>query len=143
MARFLADTSAWVVAQRRTAAPDLRADFEELLLSGELATCGVVVWELLHTTNNATELASRRELLDALDRCPLADADFERGLDVAHALATARGGNAHRLIKLQDALVASAAERAGLTVLHYDGDFDHIAAVTGQPTEWIRPRGSL
>ena len=56
MARFLADTSAWVVAQRRSAAPDLRAEFEDLLLGGEIATCGVVVWELLHTTSNATEM---------------------------------------------------------------------------------------
>jgi hypothetical protein len=29
-----------------------------------------------------------------------------------------------------------------LTVLHYDGDYDMIAKVTGQPTEWVVPRGS-
>jgi hypothetical protein len=28
-------------------------------------------------------------------------------------------------------------------VLHYDEDFDRIAAITGQPTSWIVPRGSL
>jgi len=27
--------------------------------------------------------------------------------------------------------------------LHYDADFDLIAGVTGQPTEWIVPRGSV
>jgi len=27
-------------------------------------------------------------------------------------------------------------------VLHYDADFDHIAAVTGQRADWIAPRGS-
>ena len=42
-----------------------------------------------------------------------------------------------------DLLVAAAAERAGLTVLHYDQDFDLIAEVTGQPTEWVVPRGSV
>jgi hypothetical protein len=26
-------------------------------------------------------------------------------------------------------------------VLHYDADFDLIAAVTGQPTEWVVPAG--
>jgi hypothetical protein len=31
----------------------------------------------------------------------------------------------------------------GLSVLHYDADFDRIAAVTGQPHEWIVPKGSL
>jgi len=29
------------------------------------------------------------------------------------------------------------AEAAGLPVLHYDEDFERIAEVTGQPTEWI------
>ncbi len=42
--------------------------------------------------------------------------------------------------KVPDLLVAAA---AALTVLHYDADFDHIAAVTGQPTEWIVERGSI
>jgi hypothetical protein len=28
-------------------------------------------------------------------------------------------------------------------VLHYDSDFDHISAVTGQPTEWVVPQGSV
>ena len=36
-----------------------------------------------------------------------------------------------------------AAERAGMGVLHYDAGFDRIAAVTGQPTEWVVPRGSV
>jgi hypothetical protein len=30
-----------------------------------------------------------------------------------------------------------------MTVLHYDADFDKIATVTGQPTEWVVPRGSI
>jgi predicted nucleic acid-binding protein len=40
-------------------------------------------------------------------------------------------------------LIAAAAERAEVPVLHYDEDFDRIAAVTGQATRWIAPRGSL
>ena len=34
--------------------------------------------------------------------------------------------------KLPDLLIAAAAEANGLTVLHYDADFDRISAVTGQ-----------
>ncbi len=30
-----------------------------------------------------------------------------------------------------------------MPVLHYDADFDVIAEITGQPTRWIAPRGSL
>jgi predicted nucleic acid-binding protein len=39
--------------------------------------------------------------------------------------------------------IAAAAEAAGLTVLHYDEDFDRIAEVTGQPTRWLADRGGL
>ncbi len=38
---------------------------------------------------------------------------------------------------------AAAAETVGLVVLPYDADFDVIAEATGQPTEWVAPRGSL
>ena len=34
-------------------------------------------------------------------------------------------------------------ERAGLSVLHYDRDFDLIASVTGQDVEWVVPAGSV
>ncbi|MGH9079048.1 MAG: PIN domain nuclease, partial [Acidimicrobiales bacterium] len=29
-----------------------------------------------------------------------------------------------------------------LTVLHYDADFELVGQITGQPHEWIVPRGS-
>ena len=40
-------------------------------------------------------------------------------------------------------VVAAAAEVAGLCVLHYDADYDRIAVVTDQPTEWVAPAGTL
>jgi predicted nucleic acid-binding protein len=48
----------------------------------------------------------------------------------------------NRSAGVADLLVAAVASTAGLTVLHYDSDFDVIASVTGQKTEWIVPRGS-
>lgn len=45
--------------------------------------------------------------------------------------------------KVPDLLVAAAAEAEGLTVLHYDADFDLIAGVTGQPVEWVVGPGSV
>jgi len=35
------------------------------------------------------------------------------------------------------------AERERVTVLHYDGDYDLIAAVTGQPMRWVIPRRAI
>jgi predicted nucleic acid-binding protein len=43
-------------------------------------------------------------------------------------------------VPLPDLLVAACAERAGLTVLHYDADYDRIAKLTGQRVQWIVPR---
>ena len=45
--------------------------------------------------------------------------------------------------RLPDVLIAAAAERHRVTVLHYDHDDDRIAAVTGQPVEWVVPAGSV
>jgi predicted nucleic acid-binding protein len=49
----------------------------------------------------------------------------------------------HRAVPLPDLLIAACAELAGLEVLHYDADFDRIAELTGQATQWIVPRGSV
>ena len=46
-------------------------------------------------------------------------------------------------VRLPDLLVAACAERAQLVVLHYDVDFDRIAEITGQPVQWIVPRGAI
>ncbi|MCX4388789.1 hypothetical protein OG777_17870 [Micromonospora peucetia] len=39
-------------------------------------------------------------------------------------------------------LIAATTERHGATVLHYDGDFDLITVITGQPTAWVVPAGT-
>jgi predicted nucleic acid-binding protein len=35
------------------------------------------------------------------------------------------------------------AEVEGLTVMHYDADFDRIAEITGQPTQWVVEAGNV
>lgn len=72
-------------------------------------------------------------------KVPLTEHVFERALDVQGDLS--KSGR-HR-IPIPDLLIAAAAEQAGLTVLHYDSDYDTIAEVTGQPVEWVVPRGSV
>ena len=44
---------------------------------------------------------------------------------------------------MPDLLIAAAAEANDLAILHYDADFDRIAAVTGQPVAWVIPSGSV
>lgn len=142
MARYLADTSAWLLSRRRAAPAQLRKAFADLLSGDEIAICAPIEWELLHSTNNGSEYRALRQNLAVLARVAFAEADWGRALDLGEALAE-EGGSLHRAPSMPDAIVAVAAERAGLAVLHYDKDFDLIAGVTGQPTEWIAPKGSL
>ena len=58
----------------------------------------------------------------------------DRAVEILTALSD-RGQ--HRAPSGPDLIIAATAELAGLTVLHFDEDFDVIAEVTGQPTERI------
>jgi predicted nucleic acid-binding protein len=75
-----------------------------------------------------------------LPRVPVTDAAVDRALEVEGLVATR---SQHRAVPLPDLLVAACAERAGLTVLHYDADFDRIAAVTDQAMQWVVARGAV
>ncbi|MGH8933546.1 MAG: PIN domain nuclease [Egibacteraceae bacterium] len=48
----------------------------------------------------------------------------------------------HRAVAVPDLLVAATAQAAGLTVLHYDRDFDLIANITLQRAEWVVEAGA-
>jgi predicted nucleic acid-binding protein len=77
--------------------------------------------------------------LAAYEQVPTTDGDLQRALAVQELLA-ARGQ--HRALSLVDALVAAVAETRDLAILHYDADFETVAAVTGQRHHWVVPRGS-
>src|SRR6516164_2922485 len=58
----------------------------------------------------------------------------DRAVEILTALSD-RGQ--HRAPSGPDLIIAATAELAGLTVLHFDKDFDLIASITGQPAEWL------
>lgn len=133
----LAHTSAWTTRHRD---PSVEADFNRSLCSGRIATCRMVVLELLQTTRNAHELGLRRAELDELRDTPIRRREWDRAADVMQTLAE---DGRHRSVRLQDLLIAAAAESAEVPVLHYDSDFELIAEVTGQPVRALAPLGSL
>ena len=135
----LADTTAWTASARD---PELRRRFDGAVVYGEVATCSAVAFELLYGARNAQEFSTMRTRLDLLPQCPIGPREWRRALNVYEALAH-HGGLHHRRVTHPDLLIAAAAESAGVAVLHYDADFEVIADVTGQPTRWIAPRGSL
>ena len=137
----LADTSAWIWS-RRPEYSQLRGEFDTALVDGELATCDMVRLELLYSARNPQEFAEIREELAALQDCPIGNEQCGRALWVYEQLGAA-GGAHQRSVKHPDLLIAAAAEAAGVTVLHYDEDYDRVAQITGQPVRWLAPKGSL
>lgn len=113
--------------------------FPELALVGQVATCGSVDLELGYSTRNAADHKRLSAARLGLPRAEVSEEVMRRALDVQGLLA---GRGWHRLSPA-DLIIAAAAEQAGMTVLHYDSDFERIAEVTGQPHRWIAPRGSL
>jgi len=137
MARFLVDKSA--IARGRLS-PEAEEVLRPLLTAGDVATCGMIDLELLHSATSPAAYAGITGFLRALPRVRMTEAIFDRALDVQADLAER---SQHRGVSLPDLLVAAAAESAGLTVLHYDADYDRISDLTGQPTRWVVPRGSV
>jgi predicted nucleic acid-binding protein len=132
------DTSAW----HRSANPEVADAWAEASQADEIGICDQVRLEILYSARSADDYAQLAEGLLGLVAIPSGGATFERALEV-QALLSRVGGLHHRSVKIADLIVAAAAEAADAVVWHYDRDFDRIAAVTGQPTEWIAPPGTL
>ena len=133
---YLIDKSALARMQH----PAVEARLAPIIESGEAATCSIVDLEVLYSTRNRDEHARvRARRMFAYRKAELTEAVFSRAIDVQGLLA---GHGQHRL-PIPDLIIAAAAEAARMTLLHYDADFDAIAAVTGQDVEWVVPRGSL
>ena len=131
---YLLDTS--VVTRLRK--PDVAERLRALDAQGVSRTT-LTDLEVGFSARNADEWD---RLIRAVETFPLVDID-QRHLDRARQvqrLLAARGAKGR---KLPDLIIAAVAEATNLVVLHYDADFDHIAAVTGQPSEWIVEAGSV
>jgi predicted nucleic acid-binding protein len=135
---FIADTSAWVHAGH----PAIRDQWGAALARRQIATCPVVVLEVLYSTRDGDEFdqwaASLSELRDVPISRSVTNAAQQAFRSLAHA-----GGALHRSMGVPDLLIAACAQEVGVGVLHYDRDFDRLAEVLAFESRWIAPRGSL
>jgi predicted nucleic acid-binding protein len=130
----LVDTS--VLTRLRTAT--VRDAIESRAGRGELARAGISDLEIGYSARSALEWDRLADALGVFELVETTADHLRRARQVQRLLAAKH----QRGRKLPDLLVAAAAEARNLTVLHYDADFDRIAAVTGQPCEWVVPAGS-
>ena len=132
---FLVDTS--VLA--RLGHPEVRAVVEPLAAAGRLGRPAICDLEVGFSARTADEWDRLIEALGAFDPVETTSAHVRRAAQVQRLIAQ----RSQRGRKIPDLLVAAAAEALDIAVLHYDGDFDLIAAVTGQPCTWVVPAGSI
>lgn len=134
---YLIDTS----ALSRFHVPAVHGVISALIVEEMAATCVTVDLEVGYSGRNLDDMRStaesRRDLYRNLE---LTEVIAQQAREVQLRMA-ARGQ--HRAAGVIDLLTAAVAAHYRAVLLHYDADFEHIAAVTGQPHLWIAPRGTL
>ncbi len=137
IARYLADSSALA----RWHHPPVRTVLAPLVEHGLIATCGITELVVLFSARGQADCgqvaADRRHAYEWL---PTEDGDLRRALSVQAELA-ARGQLG--TVPLPDLIIAAVAERHRVCILHYDGDYERVAQITGQVTRWVVPEGSV
>lgn len=123
----------------RLGVEEVRAVIEPLAHAGQLGRAGITDLEVGYGSGNAREWDQDMADLSVFELVESSADHMRRARQVQRLLAS----RSQRGRKVPDLLIAAAAEAAGLTLLHYDNDFDLIAKVTGQTCQWVVPAGSI
>jgi predicted nucleic acid-binding protein len=125
----------------RLGRPEVRRILLPRVRAGNVAVSIVTELEVGFSARSTNDYETTREtMLDFLVPVLVSPRAEQRAREVQAALV--RRGQ-HRAVSIPDLLVAAVAEIEQLSVLHYDGDFELIADITGQPVTWVVPRGSI
>lgn len=134
VAKYLIDTS---VLARQTK-PAVAQRVAPLVQRAVLAICPPIEMELVYGARNPAHSADIHEWCRGFEMLVMTDQVWDRAMEVQTMLVDSAE---HRTVRMPDLVIAATAERHEVTLLHYDRDFDRIAKVTGQPTEWVVPPG--
>jgi predicted nucleic acid-binding protein len=135
----LFDSGAWTwVRDRRF--PQLAAWFNAAVEAGLVLVCDLVILELARLAPNEPRARELSERLAAFETIPMSAELWGRARETQLALAASGD---HRRVPPADLLLASAAEEAGVALVHYDRDYQRIAAVSELRQEWLVPDGTL
>jgi predicted nucleic acid-binding protein len=120
--------------------PAVRDVLVPLMDRGLVAICGPTELEILHSARNIQDRSRLRDRFrESCDLVATPDDLWAQAADLQEAM-TERGQ--HRAPGIVDLIIAVTAQAHRMTVLHYDRDFDTIAAFTEQPTRWVVPAGT-
>lgn len=136
--------ASWLVDKSVLARVDLPVVADAVLprfRAGQVGVALVTELEVGFSARSTRDYEStRHNLLDYLIPVAMPLRAEDRARELQREL-VARGQ--HRGVSVPDLVLAAIADIEGLTILHYDADFDLVSDVTRQPTEWVVPRGSI
>lgn len=138
---LLLDNSAWAHLAHPSLPDSRTSEVADALEAGKLV---VSLPFLLEAGYSAPDAAAHRELLDELMSLPWAGIDEGTERRASEAQAQLVRSGHHRLPPV-DLIVAALADRNGLGILHYDGDYELILERTDLRFEsvWLAERGAL
>lgn len=112
----------------------IRERVVQLVESQAVATCTPVMLEVFRSARNVKDFESLKNGFTALHHVPITTEVESQALDMQEALI--RAGQ-HRGVSYVDLLVAACARSVGISLLHYDRDYERIAKISGQTVEWV------
>ena len=135
----LFDTGAWTwVRDRRF--PELATWFNAAVEAGLVLVCDLVILELMRLAPNEHRAHEIGDRLAAFEAIPMPSELWSRARRTQLALATSGD---HRRVSPANLLLASAAEEADVALVHYDRDYERIAAASALRHQWLVPDGTL
>ncbi len=134
---FLIDSSALGRYRNESVAAIIAGSIDD----GVAATCATIDLEQGYSgRDHRSVLALYNTRARLYVNLPVTEVIMQRAREVQQMMA---GRGHHRAAGVIDLITAAVAEHHRAIILHYDADFEHIAAVTGQAQQWIVPRGSV
>lgn len=133
------DTAVWTwVRDRRF--PQLAEWFNAEARAGHVLVCDLVILELVRLARNERRARSLATRLAAFEAVAMPQSLWRRARDAQLAMASAGD---HRRVPPADLMIAAAAEEAQVPLVHYDRDYERIAAVTELEHVWFVADGTL
>ncbi len=135
----LFDTGVWTWARDRRF-PKLARWFNAEVAADRVLVCDLVILELVRMAPNETRAKEIADRLDVLQSAPAPANLWARARELQLLLSSSGD---HRRVPPADLLIAATAMAAGVVLVHYDRDYERIAAISDLQHRWLLPDGTL
>lgn len=136
--RYLVDTSVWSRVDRQ---PVIKQAVVNAVLRGQVVTCPPVLLELGFSARNLADWDALHHNMSSFPVLPMSATTHSIARDIQRGLWS---GGKVRAAGAIDTLIAAIAIEHEATLMHYDRDFQHIAAVDHRLIhQWAVPAGTV